>query len=783
MAEPDTTTAPATDYSAQVQQLYQQLMAQPPAPTGARAQVARPSSITGLLGSALGGGPSGAVPMSADEADAAGNRSLLNFGLSMLANSGYSTQPRTFGEIFAKGAAGAQESMGRSEALTAARGQAQQDYAQSQQEQKLARIKEAIPILSAMQTQQRLKAMGGLPSPLSSNTNIGAAGASADVPAELMPIYQAAAARTGIPVEVLIAQHKQESGFNNALTGNAGEIGIGQIKPSTAEAPGYGMAPVDPKALRDPATNINFAADYLRARMPKGANPSDPAVIEAALKGYNGGGDPNYVANVKRYLPGAKPTVAGAPASPTTPPPPPPRAIPSDQLAPAASGGQVAGPGAPSNIPIQPAGPAVPGDVGAIIGGMTQAGADPNTLAATGRGMTPAPNANVAGPATPTPPPAVPQPPVNRGPLDFHSLQDYQQANPFSPPDEIRATFATTLPPDELARRQAAEKSAETVVSNIHAAVQVGAATPADEAKAVADLSKVRNDNLQAMVEARKTGNEALRTAHDKWLTNLESSYNKAHETEQAFRNDLTKSVRADDMSSGRKVTDAMDAAAVKSNTMNSQLTQIYPALANLPQGLTASVLQAHPEWLNGMKTAGIVSSDTADAVQMLNELTSYMATEMKPAGLGSMREYEFDAFRAALPTLLQSPDGQKKALAFLLNMNDRIIKESQWMRGHFNREIDDPSEPGGKRSAKNMAADNFTQMDKALGPVLPHYEGDITDTQALNDYRAKSQRIPGRPYYDTGWVPGPDGKPSYDSKGKLRTREFLQVAPMPGAP
>ena len=53
------------------------------------------------------------------------------------------------------------------------------------------------------------------------------------VPKELLPLYQEASARTGIPVDVLIAQGRQESSFNPNAVGKAGEIGLGQIKPST----------------------------------------------------------------------------------------------------------------------------------------------------------------------------------------------------------------------------------------------------------------------------------------------------------------------------------------------------------------------------------------------------------------------------------------------------------------------------------------------------------------------------------------------------------------------
>jgi soluble lytic murein transglycosylase-like protein len=127
----------------------------------------------------------------------------------------------------------------------------------------------------------------------------------AGVPPDLLPIYAAAAKRTGIPIDVLIAQAKQESGFRSDVIGNLGEIGLHQILPSTARSPGYGLQGVDPATLKNPGANINFAADYLRARAGADADFSNPAVIDHALRAYNGmgqGGDPNYVSNVRRYM-------------------------------------------------------------------------------------------------------------------------------------------------------------------------------------------------------------------------------------------------------------------------------------------------------------------------------------------------------------------------------------------------------------------------------------------------------------------------------------------------
>jgi hypothetical protein len=144
-----------------------------------------------------------------------------------------------------------------------------------------------------------------------------------------MDHFRRASAETGIPVDLLIAQARQESSFNPNARGAAGEIGIFQIKPSTAQQPGFGLTGVDPGTLTDPGANIMFGARYLRGRMGQG-DPNNPADQARALAAYNGGGDPNYVANVNRYRPGQSLTdparavttyTPGAPPAPGTPPP------------------------------------------------------------------------------------------------------------------------------------------------------------------------------------------------------------------------------------------------------------------------------------------------------------------------------------------------------------------------------------------------------------------------------------------------------------------------------
>jgi soluble lytic murein transglycosylase-like protein len=116
--------------------------------------------------------------------------------------------------------------------------------------------------------------------------------------------FEAASKETGIPVAILKAQTMQESTFDPNVVSKTGGVGLLQIQPSTARQPGYGVDPLDPSKLTDPAENIRFGARYLaaRAKAEGVTNWNDPAQAAKGLTAYNGGGDPNYAQNVFRYL-------------------------------------------------------------------------------------------------------------------------------------------------------------------------------------------------------------------------------------------------------------------------------------------------------------------------------------------------------------------------------------------------------------------------------------------------------------------------------------------------
>ena len=96
--------------------------------------------------------------------------------------------------------------------------------------------------------------------------------------AELIATHAAA---NGIPVELATAVVIHESNFNPGVTGLAGEIGLMQIKLSTARGIGYRGTR---EALYDPATNIAWGMKYLgEARRLAGGSEC------GTLSRYNGG--------------------------------------------------------------------------------------------------------------------------------------------------------------------------------------------------------------------------------------------------------------------------------------------------------------------------------------------------------------------------------------------------------------------------------------------------------------------------------------------------------------
>lgn len=78
------------------------------------------------------------------------------------------------------------------------------------------------------------------------------------------------ATQYGIPPEMALRQVHKESTFRSGVTHPvSGAVGLMQIKPSTAENPGYEVPPMDSSLLKDPEANVDFGMRYLTAMKDK----------------------------------------------------------------------------------------------------------------------------------------------------------------------------------------------------------------------------------------------------------------------------------------------------------------------------------------------------------------------------------------------------------------------------------------------------------------------------------------------------------------------------------
>lgn len=89
------------------------------------------------------------------------------------------------------------------------------------------------------------------------------------------------AASYGVPVSLARAVISVESNYQPHLTGSAGEVGLMQIKPSTARMLGYTGSV---KALYDPETNIKYGMKYLAMARDLGGGTTCGTILK-----YNAG--------------------------------------------------------------------------------------------------------------------------------------------------------------------------------------------------------------------------------------------------------------------------------------------------------------------------------------------------------------------------------------------------------------------------------------------------------------------------------------------------------------
>ena len=98
------------------------------------------------------------------------------------------------------------------------------------------------------------------------------------IPAELYRLTVEAAARHNLPPDMLAALVWVESRYCPNARGKDGEVGLGQVLPSTARGLG-----IDPQKLWDPRLNLETSARYLAIQYRRFGR------WELALAAYNAG--------------------------------------------------------------------------------------------------------------------------------------------------------------------------------------------------------------------------------------------------------------------------------------------------------------------------------------------------------------------------------------------------------------------------------------------------------------------------------------------------------------
>jgi hypothetical protein len=398
------------------------------------------------------------------------------------------------------------------------------------------------------------------------------------------------------------------------------------------------------------------------------------------------------------------------------------------------------------------------------------------------------PAAPAAQPATQLPPstptPAVTTTPPPPGPLTKNpdgtftipdeklpSVLDYQARNRHTPsPDEMKQ-FGLVMPDNPQALNtayagvQEAEREAAaahtTADSIMHMGIGGTDASRAIQAANTADKNAqdARNAYTNIIQQTGEKNAAALQNYYKDQNATLASAYKDILDRQQKGQLQ-TQAEAAAVGKSGQEVAfqvdksrlDAMTNQATSARTTAINLAQVASQLSNLPSGFTGDVLaRLTPGQQAWLRDAGIISGDQADAMSVINGLKNYLAVQMRPTGSGALRAAEMDRFEQALPDMqTQTPEGRRKALAFMQNYADRVQAESEFANDYYSR-------PGanGQPSFNLRGLQGAMDAPKSqggLGEVIPHAPP-LTAPNA--DHQAFLGNIaPGRPYY--GWQINP---------------------------
>jgi len=692
MADDTTAPAPAAspDVLAQLAPylaLLQQGQAQP-----ARDDTPVERSWVSKVGEALGG-PFLLPGMTPAEKEIAGRAALSHFGTGLLNASGnlqggtiFTALGRGF-DAAERGALGAQQF----DASTLA---AQQDWQQKQQEMRLAAIKEAIPLLSLQQSQQRLGALGALPPAIGAGTtgapNIATGGSIAaagkdDFVQKFTPLAQVVSAQTGLPVDYVIGQAGLETGWGkSSAAANNNFFGI--TDPKTGKLMSYAS----------PQEGITAYTQLMQSDRYKGVpRTGTPAEIgdRMAQAGYN----PNVPAKDKTDSYGARigtfASGLGQPKSPApyqvatagsaVPPPP--------GGAPAAPATDLTGP-----RPLPPTGPGA---------GVATPASIANTPAQTAQAQPPAPAGGTGTPPAPTAPAGppeftyVPRPPPP-GTIQGGDLTGAEQ----SVVQDARNSYAVairaaSLIPDAAKAAEARAQAEATLQATLDK--ELTARTGRTDAGA-----KQLTDWYSADFKQQQDVHKAQLDDYYKGLAEQRAAQIKSDELEHQARIKATENDQTSRLASRAKVLDKLDtdAGAAQENLSQLRMVKQLSDAAGQP-----GVLAGYPDVRSWMVKLGIATPEQASqwsAQQALDASTQKLTlAAASGAGLGRLTDKDLDFLRKGTPQSVNPQDWRNAQMGYLMTLYDR----KQKFVGLVHQGVAD---------GKSLT-DAQTAADEQLGPII----------------------------------------------------------------
>ena len=760
MAEETTSTASDQQLSQIINQLLVGRTAQPAVDPNTGPSSREGRGILSLLGEGLGGGSQYGTTA---EREQGGLGALGALGARMLQGSDWSTTPHTFGSILGQGLDAARGNLGRAQAVSAAQHHAAQQLAHEQQQDQIARLKEALPYLQLQEEQRAAARQRGLLKPDSTNTDIGKAGTTTTsdaLPAtpELAPVV----APGGAKFQVAATAAEKFQGLVNDL-----------------EASGYNL---------DPATSGGYNKRFIAGTHTPSNHAFGTAIDINWAKNPRGGSASDIPPDLARQLAAKHGLVWGGDWSGKTRDPmhfevPRPRADATPEAgAVQAAGGDVVPTG--TVIPTLPPATAAASaaDVADIKAGMVGAGADPDTLAP-GPGSSPMaqPGAVVTAQAGGQQPSTTQLPPIKAGDglithpgtYSEYRAREYvpppptEDFNPNLTPAQQRA-FASEAKAIEQralavsAARKPDEKSVQEILSareEIKAKIQMAAQEKAQKAAIAITKYNETQDNAirpryEKEVDAYKAAAQA-NLAHSQAvdLARINADFDKDKEGARI-------AMRGDE----KRMQDHATAAAAM-QPVSDQLRQLPALMQNLPPGGSLSSLMGqYPQVTSLLERANIVSPGTADNVSIFMGLTNHLAGQLRVTGSGSMSDKDLASFKTVMPQLLQSPEGRAKAVAFLQNIADRVVEAQEFTDSYFKRIDPKTGKPAHDLVHLKDAINAPRRLDEnginqgGLGPVVPaapKFEGPGSYAAAREWLKTNTQS--GRPY--TAWLPNEKGE------------------------